>query len=67
MRQNRIRFGIRIPIFRNLGVMVFYAAPAATEQFGAAVEVIRTILANSGIDGSQIIFEASPVSNPPKP
>lgn len=60
MRRNRIRFGIRVPIFRNLGVMVFYASPAATEQFGAAVEVIRTILANSGIDGSQIIFEANP-------
>ena len=60
MRRNRIRFGIRIPIFRNLGVIVFYAAPAATEQFSAAVDVIRTVLINSGIDANSIVFEANP-------
>ena len=65
--KNRIRFGIRVPLFRNLGVMVFYASPEATQQFGAAVDVVRTILQSSGIDGSQIIFDASPASNPPKP
>lgn len=60
MRRNRIRFGIRIPIFKNLGVIVFYAAPEATVQFSAAVDVIRTVLANSGVSADAIVFEANP-------
>jgi hypothetical protein len=60
MRKNRITFGIRIPIFKNLGVIVFYAVPSATEQFGAAVEVIRTVMAASGVSTDGIVFEVRP-------
>ena len=67
MITNRIRFGIRIPIFRNLGVIVFYTSAAATVQFSAAVDVIRTVLFNAGIDANSIVFEATPVMNPPAP
>lgn len=53
----RCRFGVRLPFFKNMGVVVFYL-PA--EIAGRVSEVITLIRANATGDVDRIVWEAEP-------
>jgi hypothetical protein len=58
---NRIRFGIRVPFFRNAGVLVFRkVSPANTQRFSELVDLIRLLLEQQGQSSDTIVFEVTP-------
>lgn len=63
MNKVRCRFGIRIPIFRNLGVVVIYLPSSILPQINEALIILRSY---SGNDADRIVWEHEPVkpSNP---
>lgn len=55
----RIKFGVRVPIFKNAGILVGYVEAADAAKIGSAVKVIREILLNSGLRklADRIVYE----------
>lgn len=58
MKSVRCRFGVRLPFFPNLGVVVFYL-PA--EIAGRVSEAINLLRLNASGDVSKIVWEAEAV------
>jgi hypothetical protein len=58
---NRIRFGVRVPFFRNAGVLVFRkVSPANTQRFSELVDLVRLLLNEQGQSSDSIVFEVTP-------
>lgn len=61
MIQFRCRFGIRLPFFANLGIIVFYAPATITAQISEGITGLRLWSAGTKYEESvkKIVWEAN--------
>jgi hypothetical protein len=56
MKQYRVRFGIRVPVFKNIGVLVFHVDEATLPKVRQAFDILSIVLLNNGIE-DRLVFE----------
>lgn len=58
----RCRFGVRLPIFKNAGIVVFYAPQGVVDNLSQAIFALKTYAVGTKWerDVEKIVWEAEP-------
>jgi hypothetical protein len=56
MKQYRVRFGIRVPVFKNLGILVLKVDETTLPKVQQAFDILSIVLLNNGIE-DRLVFE----------